>query len=229
MFLFSTIEFPTSGQIAWSEWRTNEADMQFHVSSTSGRLATLRAIEMPKPAVKSDFKIYDFQSQCQHLAQWWHSWDFNAEYKGYLAATQRVCISFTCVSFTPTLLITLEYSLKVNIILLDAFEESLVKRESNKLNVNICRRVRALNHVVTNSRVAAVQYYFILFLWQDDDKRHCGSFAQLQPYFVAHFRHSSSASCEKQLQFYTESHCLRRSGRELRKYYDESISPAYHL
>lgn len=73
MFLFSTIEFPTSGRIAWSEWRTNEADMQFHVSSTSGRLATLRAIEMPKPAVKSDFKIYDFQSQCQHLAQWWQS------------------------------------------------------------------------------------------------------------------------------------------------------------
>lgn len=103
-----------------------------------------------------------------HSVSTWHSGgnrrDFNAEYKGYLAATQRVCISFTCVSFTPTLLITLEYSLKVNIILLDAFEEFLVKRESNKLNVNICRRVRALNHVVTNSRVAAVQYYFILFL-----------------------------------------------------------------
>lgn len=48
--------------------------------------------------------------------------------------------------------------------MLDAFEEFLVKRESNKLNVNICRRVRALNHVVTNSRAAAVQYYFILFL-----------------------------------------------------------------
>lgn len=85
--------------------------------------------------------------------------------------------------------------------------------ESNKWNVNMCRPARALNHVVTASRVAAVQYYFILFLWQDDDKRQCGQFA-----------HSSSAWLQKQLKFspnppnFTEK-CRRRQG--IRKYYNK--------